>query len=372
MALSDLDRQRLRDALLLAEQAIGLSDPNPRVGCVIGHADGTVLGRGFTQRAGQAHAEVMAMRDAGSTNLHGATAWVTLEPCSHHGRTPPCCDALLAAGIGRVVVAVQDPNPVVSGRGMERLRAHGVHVELDVGDLAAQARRLNVGFFSRMERARPWVRLKAAASIDNVTALHNGASQWITGAAARRDGHAWRKRANAILTGIGTVLADDPRLDVREVETQVQPLRVVLDSQLRTPPSARLIQTPGRAIVVATHAEAEARRALEQSGATVLAAEADPAGHIALAPLLHMLSRDEAVNELHVEAGSVLAGALFAAGLVDELLLYSAPCLLGSGGRPFAQLPRLDRLADRVPLRITDVRMVGDDIRTLALVLHDT
>lgn len=371
MALTDLDRQRLRDALLLAERAIGLSDPNPRVGCVIGHADGTVLGQGFTQRAGQAHAEVMALRDAGSASLRGATAWVTLEPCSHHGRTPPCCDALLAAGVGRVVVAVQDPNPMVAGRGLDKLRAHGVNVDLDDGDLAVQARRLNVGFFSRMERGRPWVRLKAAASIDNVTALHNGASQWITGAAARRDGHAWRRRANAILTGVGTVLADDPRLDVREVETQVQPLRVVLDSQLRTPPSARLIQPPGRAIIVTTRANAEATAPLEQAGARVQLAEADPAGRIALVPLLHALCPDEAVNELHVEAGSTLGGALFAAGMVDELLLYSAPCLLGSGGQPFAQLPRLDRLADRVPMRITDVRMIGDDVRTLALVLHN-
>lgn len=370
MALSDLDRQRLSDALALAERSVGLSDPNPRVGCVIGHANGTVLGQGFTQRAGQAHAEVMAIRDAGGADLRGATAWVTLEPCSHHGRTPPCCDALIASGLGRVVVAIQDPNPMVAGSGIARLRTNGIRVDLDDSDLSTQARRMNVGFFSRMERARPWVRLKAAASVDNVTALHNGASQWITGAEARRDGHAWRRRANAILTGIGTLLADDPRLDVREVATQVQPLRVVLDSGLRTPPSARLVQPPGRSVIATTSDRTEARRALEQAGAEVQLMDAGPDSRVALAPLLEWLSREEAVNELHVEAGATLAGALFAAGLVDEFVLYTAPCLLGANGRPLAHLPTLDRLSDRIPLRITDIAMVGDDLRTVFMVQH--
>lgn len=369
MALSELDRLRLRQALELAERAIGLSDPNPRVGCVIGHPDGTVLGQGFTQRAGEAHAEVMAIRDAAGADLVGATAWVTLEPCSHHGRTPPCCDALLAAGLARVVVAVQDPNPVVAGRGLDRLRAAGLRVDLDDGDLAEQSQQLNVGFFSRMQRGRPWVRMKAAGSLDNVSALHNGASQWITGAAARRDGHAWRRRANAILTGVGTVLSDDPRLDVREVETQVQPLRVVLDSRLRTPASARVLQRPGQALIVTAAHDAEARTRLQGAGARLHDAATDDAGHLALQPVLASLARDEAVNELHVEAGATLNGALLSAGLVDELVLYAAPCLLGSEGRPMAQLPRLDRLDDRLPLRVVDLRLVGDDVRIVARVL---
>src|SRR4051812_46752903 len=220
----------MRSALALAAEAIGLSDPNPRVGCVIVGADGRVIGQGHTQEAGGAHAEVMALRDAAARGetCAGATAYVTLEPCSHHGRTPPCCDALIAAGLGRVVYALDDPNPLVAGQGATRLRAAGITVES--GPLADEARELNIGFFSRMQRARPWVRLKAAASLDGRTALNNGASQWITGPSARADGHAWRKRAGALLTGVGTVLDDNPRLDVRLVETARQPLRVIVDS----------------------------------------------------------------------------------------------------------------------------------------------
>ncbi|HZE92036.1 MAG TPA: bifunctional diaminohydroxyphosphoribosylaminopyrimidine deaminase/5-amino-6-(5-phosphoribosylamino)uracil reductase RibD, partial [Rhizobacter sp.] len=209
------DDAAMREALALAAHAIGLSEPNPRVGCVICGADGRVLGRGHTQEAGGPHAEVMALRDAAAQgeNVRGATLYVTLEPCSHQGRTPPCCDALLAAGVARVVAAVQDPNPLVSGQGAARLRAAGVRV--DVGLLAEAASELNIGFFSRMLRGLPWVRLKSAVSLDGRSALDNGVSQWITGATARSDGHAWRKRAGAVLTGVGTVLEDDPRLDVR-------------------------------------------------------------------------------------------------------------------------------------------------------------
>ena len=223
MPLDDLDRDRLHQAQALAEHAVGLSDPNPRVGCVIGLADGTVLGQGWTRQAGGPHAEVVALRDAAAQGgrLRGATAWVTLEPCAHHGRTPPCCDALIDAGVARVVASVADPFPGVAGAGFARLRAAGIDVLEAGGVFAEVTRELNIGFFSRIERGRPWVRMKLAASLDGRTALPDGRSQWITGEAARRDGHAWRRRAGAVLTGIGTVLADNPRLDVREVPTEL-------------------------------------------------------------------------------------------------------------------------------------------------------
>lgn len=237
-----LDEVRLRQALELAAQAVGLSDPNPRVGCIIGRTDGQILGRGHTQQAGGPHAEVMALRDAASQgwDVRGATAWVTLEPCAHHGRTPPCCDALVAAGLGRVVAAIQDPYPAVAGRGLQRLREAGIEVTVaeDEGDIAKAALELNIGFFSRVIRQRPWVRLKAACSLDGRTALPGGQSQWITGLPARVDGHAWRRRAGMIVTGIGTILADDPQLNVRLVPTQLQPARAVLDSFLRLPRTA--------------------------------------------------------------------------------------------------------------------------------------
>jgi len=236
----------MREALALAELAIGVSDPNPRVGCVIVGADGTVLGRGTTQAAGQAHAEVMALRDAASSgaDVRGASVFVSLEPCSHHGRTPPCADALVAAGVGRVVMAMRDPNPLVTGAGAARLETAGIVVE--AGLRAAEAHELNIGFVSRMTRGRPWLRMKVAVSLDGRTALADGRSQWITGEAARADGHAWRKRAGAVLTGVGTVRDDDPRLDVRHVKTARQPLRVVVDSRLETPPEARIVAPPGR------------------------------------------------------------------------------------------------------------------------------
>ena len=269
--MTPLDAQRLDEAIALAHQAIGLSDPNPRVGCVIGREDGTVLGQGSTQRAGEAHAEVMALRDAAGSDLRGATAWVSLEPCSHHGRTPPCCDALVAAGIGRVVMAVGDPNPRVNGQGQQRLRAAGLRVDLGEPRHALAARELNIGFFSRHERGRPWLRLKTAASLDGRTALQDGTSQWITGAEARADGHAWRRRAGAVVTGIGTVLHDDPRLDVRLVPTTLQPLRVVVDSALRLPPQARVLPVPGHALVVSAGAEDQRATRLRAAGAEVMA-----------------------------------------------------------------------------------------------------
>lgn len=331
-------RAALQHALSLAEQAIGLTDPNPRVGCVIVAADGLQLGAGHTQPAGQAHAEVMALRDAQAQghDVRGATALVTLEPCSHHGRTPPCCDALIAAGIARVVVAIQDPNPQVAGQGIARLRAAGIAVELGDTDAAAAAHELNIGFFSRMQRGRPFVRLKSAVSLDGRTALPDGRSQWITGEAARTDGHAWRKRAGAVLTGIGTVLADDPRLDVRLVPTARQPLRLVLDPQGRMPPGARILQPPGETRIVGP-------------------------GRADLAALLAELG-GQGINELHVEAGPTLSGAFLDAGLVDELLIYQAPLLIGEG-RPLAALQALAGLDQATRWRLVEATPTGADLR---------
>ncbi|WP_457352679.1 bifunctional diaminohydroxyphosphoribosylaminopyrimidine deaminase/5-amino-6-(5-phosphoribosylamino)uracil reductase RibD [Roseateles sp. P5_D6] len=325
-------------ALSLAEQAIGLTDPNPRVGCVILAPDGRELGAGHTQPAGQAHAEVMALRDAAARghDVRGATAVVTLEPCSHHGRTPPCCDALIAAGIARVVAAVKDPNPQVAGQGLARLKAAGLQVELADPAIAEAASELNIGFFSRMQRGRPFVRLKSAISLDGRTALPDGRSQWITGEAARTDGHAWRKRAGAMLTGIGTVLADDPRLDVRLVPTARQPLRIVLDPQGRMPGGARILQPPGEARVIGP-------------------------GRANLAALLTELGA-QGINELHVEAGPTLSGAFLDAGLVDELLIYQAPMLIGEG-RPLAALSPLAELGDARRWRLIEATPIGPDLR---------
>ncbi len=328
----------LRQALFLAEQAIGLTEPNPRVGCIILAADGRELGAGHTQPAGQAHAEVMALRDAAARghDVRGATAVVTLEPCSHHGRTPPCCDALIAAGIARVVAAVEDPNPQVAGQGLARLKAAGIQVELADPAIAEAASELNIGFFSRMRRSRPFVRLKSAISLDGRTALPDGRSQWITGEAARTDGHAWRRRAGAVLTGIGTVLADDPRMDVRLVPTARQPLRIVLDPQGRMPAGARILQPPGETRVIGP-------------------------GRPDLAVLMAELG-SQGINELHVEAGPTLSGAFLDAGLVDELLVYQAPVLLGAG-RPLAALPQLANLADARRWRFVEATQVGQDLR---------
>ncbi|MDE2371741.1 MAG: bifunctional diaminohydroxyphosphoribosylaminopyrimidine deaminase/5-amino-6-(5-phosphoribosylamino)uracil reductase RibD [Burkholderiales bacterium] len=360
-----LDSRRLAEALTLAASAIGVSDPNPRVGCVIGDADGRVLGGGATQAAGQAHAEVMALRDAQAAghDVRGATAWVTLEPCAHHGRTPPCCDALIAAGIARVVVALADPYPEVDGRGIARLRAAGIEVELvdAASDIATAARELNLGFFSRVVRGRPWVRMKAATSLDGRTALANGVSQWITGAAARADGHAWRKRAGAVLTGIGTALHDNPRLDVREVATTLQPLRVVVDSHLRLPPQARLLHPPDHGvIVVGAIDDASRRAALAAAGAEVLLLP-DVTGRVDLGALLPWLAQ-RGVNELHVEAGAALNAALLAGDWVDELLVYLAPKLIGPG-LPLAALAPRDDLGSLPAWRWIETAAVGDDLR---------
>lgn len=373
MPLTALDHIRLAEALQLAESAIGLSEPNPRVGCILGREDGQVLGRGHTQHAGGPHAEVVALQDARDAGapVGGATAWVTLEPCAHHGRTPPCCDALVAAGIARAVIAVGDPFPQVDGAGVARLRAAGVEVEFAPAAFARAARELNIGFFSRVLRQRPWVRMKAAISLDGRSALADGSSRWITGPAARADGHAWRRRAGAVLTGVGTVLGDDPRLDVREVSTARQPALAVVDSGLRTPPGARLFEPPGRPVwlyaatdpVAAADPSAEARAEALRARAAEIRVLPGPGGRVDLPALLRDLAA-HGVNELHVEAGAVLNGALLSAGLVDELLVYVAPRLLGPG-LPLAGLPALTRLQDAPQWHFTGVQPLGDDLRLL-------
>ena len=385
----------LHQALTLATKALYLSQPNPRVGCIIASPQGDRLGQGHTQQAGGPHAEVMALRDAAAQgkSVVGATAYVTLEPCSHFGRTPPCCNALIDAKIGKVVVAILDPNPLVSGQGVQLLRAAGMEVEVLPPDHpdAIASRELNIGFFSRMVRKTPWVRMKIAASLDGKTALNNGASQWITSEAARADGHAWRARASAVLTGMGTVLADDPRLDVRYVDTPRQPHVVIVDSQLRTPPDAKLfdalpqnatdliaaqaINTPARSLFIYTNGQNPAKQAvLEARGATVIVLP-DPAktGRVDLAAMLRDLAARE-INELHVEAGPTLNGALIQAGLVDEFLVYLAPKLLGSGlngvngGRGMADFGPLTDLTEAVALDFTSIGQVGPDLRLLARV----
>jgi diaminohydroxyphosphoribosylaminopyrimidine deaminase/5-amino-6-(5-phosphoribosylamino)uracil reductase len=320
----------------------------------------------------------MALRDAKSRGLSvaGATAYVTLEPCSHHGRTPPCCDALIATGIARVVVATVDPNPLVAGQGIERLRAAGLDVEVlpPESETARAARELNIGFFSRMIRKTPWVRMKMASSLDGITALPNGTSQWITGQAARTDGHAWRARACAVLTGVGTVLEDDPMLDVRHVDTPRQPHLVVVDSRLETPLDARLFAPPAHGLtrkifIYCAVADPARQAALEARGATVIALPGQPHGgesKVDLAAMLRDLGQRE-VNELHVEAGHKLNGSLLREGLVDECLVYLAPQLLGQGNG-IANLGPLERLADGVSLGFQSVDRIGDDLRIVARV----
>lgn len=353
------DHAHMARALQLAEQGLYSTSPNPRVGCVL-VKDGAIVGEGWHVRAGEPHAEVHALRAAGGA-ARGATAYVTLEPCSHHGRTPPCAEALVKAGVARVVAAMTDPNPLVAGRGLDLLGQAGIQVLSGV--LENEARELNIGFVSRMTRGRPWVRLKAASSLDGRTALANGQSQWITGAEARQDGHRWRARACAILTGSGTVLADDPQLTARGVATDRQPLRVVVDSRLETPPGARLFD--GRPVLIVTASQDGGRTAaLTAKGAEVLSLP-DTAGRVDLSALVAELGR-RGINELHVEGGAGLNGALLAAALVDELLLYLAPTLLGDRARGLFGLPELTHLEQQQRLVWRDVRQVGADLRVLA------
>lgn len=346
-------------ALQLAELGLFTTTPNPRVGCII-VKENKKVGEGWHRKAGEPHAEILALQMAGE-RARGATIYVTLEPCNHHGRTRPCTDALIQAGIKRVVAAMQDPNPLVAGQGLEILRA--ANIEVTVGVMENEARELNIGFVSRMTRNRPWVRMKIAASLDGKTALRNGQSQWITGPDARKDGHRWRARACAILTGIGTVRDDNPQLNVREIETTRQPLRVVVDSKLETPTDAKILQ--GSNVLIACAIENETLAApLRAKGAEIIVIP-NASGKVELPQLLNELAQ-RGINELHVEAGYKLNGSLLREGLVDELLIYLAPCFLGEGAQGMANLTELVDLKDKLSLRIVDTRMVGSDLRLLA------
>jgi diaminohydroxyphosphoribosylaminopyrimidine deaminase/5-amino-6-(5-phosphoribosylamino)uracil reductase len=355
---SPADEHYMARSLRLAARGLFTTTPNPRVGCVIVR-DGAIVGEGFHARAGEPHAETHALRAAGN-RAAGATVYLTLEPCSHHGRTPPCVDALIAAGVRRVVAAMGDPNPRVAGEGFARLRAAGVQVA--TGLLEEDARELNVGFVARMTRGRPWVRLKIAASLDGKTALGDGKSQWITGEAARADGHRWRARACAVLTGIGTVKADDPQLTVRAVDTPRQPLRILIDSRLEVPPGARILE--GGALVFAAVEDRAKIAALRDRGVEV-AVLPDAAGKTALGEVMHELARRE-LNEVHVEAGFRLNGSLVAAGVVDELVVYLAPSLIGESGQGMFSLPAIEDLAQRRRLAWRDVQRLGSDMRVVA------
>ncbi|WP_297769887.1 bifunctional diaminohydroxyphosphoribosylaminopyrimidine deaminase/5-amino-6-(5-phosphoribosylamino)uracil reductase RibD [uncultured Alcanivorax sp.] len=366
-----LDYQYMARALQLAEQGLYTTDPNPRVGCVLVR-DGEIVGEGFHARAGEPHAERHALAAAGD-RARGATAYVTLEPCSHTGRTGPCADALVAAGVARVVAAMEDPNPQVAGNGMQTLAAAGI--ETASGLLEADARALNPGFISRMTRQRPYLRIKIAASVDGRTAMASGESQWITGPAAREDVQRLRARSSAVITGVGTVLADRPSYTVRPQQWALtdyqehsggsdrvrQPLRVILDRTLQTPPDVPVVSAPGHCLLVAGEQHPGRQNALESAGAEVMLLPASGSG-IDLQQLLIELNRREC-NEVLVECGATLAGAFVREGLFDELIVYMAPALLGSSSRPLLGLPQLASMSEKVSLKWQDVRQVGDDLR---------
>lgn len=371
------DHQFMARALQLAAKGLYTTDPNPRVGCVIvrydQHAEGQVVGEGFHLRAGEPHAEIHALNAAG-VKAEGATAYVTLEPCSHTGRTGPCAVALAEANVARVVVAMVDPNPCVSGRGIKRLRESGIQV--DVGLLEQDARVLNPGFISRMQHKRPFVRLKMAMSLDGRTAMGSGESQWITGPEARSQVQRLRARSSAILSGVESVIMDDSRLTVRadqlgldnaDTVSQRQPLRVILDSRLRLPLAAACLREPGRTLIITTeHHSEEKRQKLKAAGADIKVLPAAQEGRIDLTDMLNWLAEHELVNELLVETGATLAGALLDANVVDELQLFVAPTLLGGEARPLFALPGMTRMADQKRLTIKEIRAVGNDWRIIA------
>jgi diaminohydroxyphosphoribosylaminopyrimidine deaminase/5-amino-6-(5-phosphoribosylamino)uracil reductase len=356
---SDADRRFMARALELAGRGLYTTTPNPRVGCVI-VKDGSIAGSGWHEAAGRPHAEINALREAGE-KARGATLYVTLEPCCHHGRTPPCTDAVIQAGVARVVAAMQDPNPIVSGNGFARLSSAGV--EVAQGLMQEEARELNIGYVTRMAQGRPWVRMKVAATLDGRTALANGTSQWITGEASRRDGHHFRARACAVLTGIGTVMDDDPEMNVRYVETPRQPLKVLVDSRLEVPEGARIL-AHGPVIVAAARADKAKAEALRARGVEVLLLP-NPHGKVDLPELVRELGR-RGMNEVHVEAGTRLNGSLLREGCVDELLVYLAPSIIGDTGLGMFSLPALSDLAQRTRLSVREVGRVGEDIRVIA------
>jgi diaminohydroxyphosphoribosylaminopyrimidine deaminase/5-amino-6-(5-phosphoribosylamino)uracil reductase len=364
------DQRHMARAIRLAEKGLYTTHPNPRVGCVL-VKDGEVVGEGWHRRAGEPHAERNALAMAGEA-ARGATAYVTLEPCCHHGRTPPCSDGLIDAGVSRVVAAMQDPNPRVAGQGMAQLAAAGI--EVSSGLMQAQAQRLNPGFIKRMQLGRPHVRCKLAMSLDGRTAMASGESKWITGDAARRDVQRLRARSSAIMTGVGTLLADDPSMDVRltpeELEldeglTTPQPVRVVLDPDLSTPPDARMLTLPGQTLILCREDDPVKAVALETAGAQVISVPADDTG-LYLPLVLEELAQQE-INEILLECGATLAGAMLAAGLIDELIVYLAPHIMGDGARGLFHLPGLTKMAERYELRIDDIRQLGKDIRITAI-----
>ena len=366
----DSDRRDMARALQLAWRGRFGTHPNPRVGCVLVR-EGTVLASGWHQRAGEPHAERMALQALGEDNARGCTAYVTLEPCSHHGRTPPCADALIDAGIVRVVIAMEDPDPRVAGSGIDRLRGAGI--EVLVGVMAAEARALNKGFVSRLERGRPWVRLKLASSLDGRTALASGESRWVTGGPARTDVQRLRAQAGAVMTGIGTVLHDDPSLNVR-LEGSVldgnspvrQPLRVILDSRLRMPRDARLTTVPGQVLVYTANSSAVAGNGGYDSARVTLQTVVRTSHGLDLDAVMADLAARE-IGELHVECGATLAGALIDAALVDELVVYMAPHLMGTDGMGLARLSGVKHMEQRRQFTWTEVRRVGRDLRLTAV-----
>jgi len=350
-------------ALQLAALGLNTTHPNPRVGCVIA-GDGQVLGQGWHEKAGSDHAEIHALREAGE-KAHGGTVYVTREPCSHSGRTPPCVEALIEAKVARVIFAIKDPNPHVNGSGFQRLQQAGIEVQS--GLMARQAEELNSGFLKRMRKGLPWLRIKLAQSIDGHTALANGSSQWISGAESRADVQNWRARSDAILTGIGTVLADDPSLNVRNSENARQPVRVIVDSHWRTPLNAKLLSLPGP-VIVAGLDKNPVPEELKKTTAELVAVPA-ASGRVDLKALLHELA-ERGLNEVQVEAGSTLCGSLIEQGLVDELLIYQAPIILGGAAISAFALPRLDNMGDRVHLQWVDSRSVGRDLRLRLRPVH--
>ena len=356
---SSADHAYMSQALQLAEKGLYSTSPNPRVGCVIVH-DSQVVGSGWHVSAGQPHAEINAL-DAAGTVARGATVYLTLEPCSHHGHTPPCVEALVKAKVAKVIIAMQDPNPLVEGKGLSLLKRSKIKVQ--IGLMKAEAEELNIGFVTRMRHNRPWVRMKIAASLDGKIALNNGSSQWITGEAARSDGHRFRARSCAVLTGIGTVLADDPQLTVRLVETSRQPLKVIVDRRLEIPINAKILHGDGELIFTAGASE-ERLIALSNAGARPILLP-DEKGNVALTEMIQTLATFE-INEVLIEAGSKLNGSLIRAKLVDELVIYLAPHIIGDAAQSMLNLPELTSLSEKYKLKIRDLRMVGQDIRIIA------
>lgn len=374
MSIKDLDTDYMARALQLAQKGQYTTHPNPRVGCII-VKNNQIIGEGFHQRSGEPHAEINALlqlqqSQAKQSSAQGATAYVTLEPCSHTGKTPPCANALIEAGVSRVVLAMQDPNPQVAGKGIERLRQAGIEVE--VGILEEQARALNAGFIKRMEKGLPWVRVKLAMSLDGKTAMASGESQWITGSEARRDVQFLRAKADAVLTGIGTVLTDDPSLNVRLSADELdimgdvnQPKRVVLDSQLQTPLDAKLFKIEGDTLIITTKKDEALAQKLRSQGAEVLLLEKNESARLPLKTVLKTLAQHE-INEVHIEAGATLCGALIQENLVDEIIIYMAPTLMGADARSLLNFSGVDAMSDKIYLEITDLRAVGKDWRITA------